>query len=736
MSLTTVTHTLVLPDSVTPRVNSLCAVKLVGVGFIDEDESEIVKTSWVGTNDVGLLTMLLTPNTEIEPANSYYSLTASGQTWAFAVPVSDDPVWLGDILLVDPQPGPAIITAEINVPKATGVTATDWANINSAVNRATRIAAAGGRPTIVFQSCAYESGTLTPYSLGPNTIPIVQGVAYVGAIPGLSAINQGAGYLPDGEWDYVGGTVLLGDGTAPAFAVNNVPVASIVNPTWGESQVSGVRIFGFGLDTFSGGGIAAGAQNVMGLVWSEIDEIYAKNCDWGVRFINYQHVQFGKISTCLMSAGQQYYAAQVAATTLAPGNSQMRDLFAVSHSGTGLTRGIVFEANSSDGAAASLTIGTVTSVQHNAFSRTLTSQTATFSGSGNPNITVTDGTKFLPGLPVIFTTSGLNFTAGIVYYVLTVSGNTITVGNSKFDTGPVNASGSGTLTITHHGFDNIEVAANHGGVINGVFSKLDCEGSATVGLYQENTLAATFSSCGPGTLSVGRNAASTITDNGGGHTYDLDSISFRTIVHGNACKFLQYVPSGVRQGGVANDSALALGQYNVSATEVWGANFWKGGPANSFTTFAMVSGVARATMIDVPDRLLEAIGINITSAGDSTSVIRLGIYYNQNGKPLQLLVDAGTVPGNVLGFASIALSNKVSAGQYWVVAVAQLATATSPTVSAMVCPPRVGNPVGQTECLGTAGGGFTMSGVSGALPSTWTTSGEAATQPRVVLQAL
>lgn len=127
MSTTTVTHTLRFPDSEAPRINSLCAVKLVGVGFVDEDEAEIVKTSWVGTNDVGLLTMLLTPNTEIEPDNSYYSLTASGQTWAFAVPVSDDPVWLKDILLVDPQPGPAIVVA--GPPIAQALVA--WANAES-----------------------------------------------------------------------------------------------------------------------------------------------------------------------------------------------------------------------------------------------------------------------------------------------------------------------------------------------------------------------------------------------------------------------------------------------------------------------------------------------------------------------------------------------------------------------------------------------------------------------------
>lgn len=100
-----------------------------------------------------------------------------------------------------------------------------------------------------------------------------------------------------------------------------------------------------------------------------------------------------------------YFASLVAASVLSPGNSMFGELYATTPGGAAgnPVRGIVFEAYSA-AAAAALTIGHVRYCQVNAFGRSLISQTATFNGTST--VAVTDGTKFLVGMPVTFTTTG------------------------------------------------------------------------------------------------------------------------------------------------------------------------------------------------------------------------------------------------------------------------------------------------------------------------------------------
>jgi hypothetical protein len=107
--MSTVLHTLRYPDQ-TPAARTSCSVKLIGVGFVDSDHAEILQGSVVQTDADGLLSMDLTPNADIDPANSYYQVDLpGGESWNISVPDSTDPVWLKDCLIVDPQPGPAIV---------------------------------------------------------------------------------------------------------------------------------------------------------------------------------------------------------------------------------------------------------------------------------------------------------------------------------------------------------------------------------------------------------------------------------------------------------------------------------------------------------------------------------------------------------------------------------------------------------------------------------------------------
>lgn len=107
--MTTVFHTLRKPSDQSPLAQKSCSVKLVGVGFVVEDQAEVMQMSSVKTDDAGLLTLDLTPNSQIDTENTYYQVNLPGESWTILVPDGPGPYWLRDILLSDPQPGPGIV---------------------------------------------------------------------------------------------------------------------------------------------------------------------------------------------------------------------------------------------------------------------------------------------------------------------------------------------------------------------------------------------------------------------------------------------------------------------------------------------------------------------------------------------------------------------------------------------------------------------------------------------------
>ena len=134
---------------------------------------------------------------------------------------------------------------------------------------------------------------------------------------------------------------------------------------------------------------------------------------------------------------------------------------------------------------------------------------------------------------------------------------------------------------------------------------------------------------------------------------------------------------------------------------------------------------------------LTSIGINVTVAGGAATVIRLGIYSDiadsRGGYPGSLLIDAGTVAGDAIAFASVAISQAVAPGLYWLAYVAQGGVAPNPTVSVLNGPnPYVG--VSGTTTVG-ARSGYRQAAVSGALPGTFTASVDAqGTTPQVQIK--
>lgn len=362
------------------------------------------------------------------------------------------------------------------VPAPTGVAATDTANITAA---ATAANTAGGG-IVVLRSGAYHLNA---------TLPIYAGVRYQGSPPVLNQTTVTTGvYLADGEWTWQSGTILIGDATFAAFEANAVDQGTSAPANLGNTQITGWGCERIAFDGFTYG-IHVGAQNIMGLVWSKLDQLYFKNCSqWAVKLVNFAHLQVGQIADMLCQNGQ-YYGANMDSNVFQPGNSYFNELYHLNPRDgrdNRLTRGIVFEAISPTGVGAALNENEVGRLQVNGYGRTLLSVTAGFTNTST-SITVPDGTKFAVDMPVTFTTTANGVTANQCYVVKSVSGNTITIATSR-SAAALTATGTSNLTLTTYGFANIEVTSSQTSAVVRAckFAHVDSEGIATTALYAEN----------------------------------------------------------------------------------------------------------------------------------------------------------------------------------------------------------------------------------------------------------
>jgi hypothetical protein len=117
----------------------------------------------------------------------------------------------------------------------------------------------------------------------------------------------------------------------------------------------------------------------------------------------------------------------------------------------------------------------------------------------------------------------------------------------------------------------------------------------------------------------------------------------------------------------------------------------------------------------------------VTSAGGASSVTRLGIYANGEGRPGALILDAGTVATNTTGAKSITgLYAPLRPGWYWLVIAAQVGAVTPTfrsinTLNSVYSVPTTSAPTGANPTTT----GVSATGVSGALPFQFPTTGEA-----------
>lgn len=137
---------------------------------------------------------------------------------------------------------------------------------------------------------------------------------------------------------------------------------------------------------------------------------------------------------------------------------------------------------------------------------------------------------------------------------------------------------------------------------------------------------------------------------------------------------------------------------------------------------------------------ISRIGAEVTTIGDDGSAVRLGVYRdNGDSYPGALLVDAGTIAGDVAAHQEITLGTPVTLtpGVYWGGGALQAYTVTPPTVRvAAALQPVVPLSMGAAmPPAGAQGYGTFNTGVTGALPLTFTPGyGVAAVVPRLTFK--
>lgn len=122
---------------------------------------------------------------------------------------------------------------------------------------------------------------------------------------------------------------------------------------------------------------------------------------------------------------------------------------------------------------------------------------------------------------------------------------------------------------------------------------------------------------------------------------------------------------------------------------------------------------------------IDRLGAEVTIIGDVSSKFRIGIYYdNGNCYPGNLVVDAGQIAGDSATVQTLTVSVGLAPGLYWIGGAVQAAASTQPTMRTMTgWVPPVHLPLGtSTPGAGQAPFGYSQTSVTGALPSTFTTS--------------
>jgi hypothetical protein len=181
------------------------------------------------------------------------------------------------------------------------------------------------------------------------------------------------------------------------------------------------------------------------------------------------------------------------------------------------------------------------------------------------------------------------------------------------------------------------------------------------------------------------------------------------------------------KSGAVPDGAVSLAK--LSAPQVYGylatGNYYYATGSFNVTTSATHGvGTLRLQPWFVPNACtLAKIGAEVTSAGDSGSLVRLGIYADDGtGFPGQLVLDAGTIAGDSATVQEISISLSIRPGMYWIGGAVQSVSVTQPTLRVTNGPTALLNAWAGTSTPSSGGsiGGVSKTSVTGALPSVYT----------------
>lgn len=176
------------------------------------------------------------------------------------------------------------------------------------------------------------------------------------------------------------------------------------------------------------------------------------------------------------------------------------------------------------------------------------------------------------------------------------------------------------------------------------------------------------------------------------------------------------------------DPALVphLTRYGLQPGQLLPGCYYQTCHATAVTTNAALGvGILRVTPFIVPRHTtLTQIGGEVTAVGDAGCTLRLGVYADDGkGFPGNLVLDAGTIPGDAVAVAQVAISKLLPPGVYWVGEVVQGVTTTQPTVRSLTqALYAAGVPLtnGSTPIANAPINiGYAKTGVTGALPATW-----------------
>jgi hypothetical protein len=190
-------------------------------------------------------------------------------------------------------------------------------------------------------------------------------------------------------------------------------------------------------------------------------------------------------------------------------------------------------------------------------------------------------------------------------------------------------------------------------------------------------------------------------------TAGVGSVFHRRDGSGGTTLYVKESGSG-NTGWVAYGSGASLPQLRLRSGLYYPV------PQGPVTTTSPALNNLRVAPLLVPFTVtLNSIAIEVTTAGAAGAVLRLGILSDDGtGYPGALLLDAGTVDATTTGVKSIAISQALTPGVYWIGVVPQGAISTVRAVAS----PMLG--VGaETASLasGNACSGYQQNSVSGAL---------------------